>query len=54
MYSGAIGIDARTKKGYAEELFVDQTKATVDTLVEYFPSGKVEMGDADAGHLDEV
>ena len=56
VYSGAEGIDARTKKGYAEELFVDpETKSTVDTRwTDYFPDGNVEMGDADTGHLDEV
>ncbi|MFT4624876.1 MAG: UbiD family decarboxylase [Myxococcota bacterium] len=55
VYEGTIGIDARSKEGYAEELFVDDvTRRTVDDRwAEYFPGGKVSMGDADHGHLDE-
>ncbi|MCP4804735.1 MAG: 4-hydroxybenzoate decarboxylase, partial [Proteobacteria bacterium] len=56
VYEGTVGIDARDKEGYAEELFVDdQTRLTVDRRWnEYFPAGGVEMGDADEGHLDEL
>ena len=55
VHSGAVGIDARMKPSYPKELFVDDTtRATVDRRwKEYFPRGGVEMGDADAGHLDE-
>jgi UbiD family decarboxylase len=53
-YQFPILIDARMKPWYPEELFCDQeTAATVTRRwKEYFPSGKVEMGDSDAGHLD--
>ena len=53
---GAIGIDARMKASYPDELFVDDdTRALVDRRwSEYFPDGNVEMGDSDAGHLDRV
>ncbi|MFT4647585.1 MAG: UbiD family decarboxylase [Glaciecola sp.] len=49
-----IVLDARMKPGYPEELFCDpDTAQTVDQRwKEYFPSGKVEMGDSDRGHLD--
>jgi UbiD family decarboxylase len=52
---GAIVIDARMKT-YPDELFCDDdTKALVDRRWnEYFPQGGVEMGDADAGHLDRA
>ncbi len=47
-------LDARMKKGYPEELFCDpDTAKQVDKRWnEYFPGGKVEMGDSDRGHLD--
>ena len=47
-------IDARKKAGYPEELFCDpETAVQVDRRWrEYFPSGDVEMGDSDVGHLD--
>ena len=47
-------IDARMKPGYPEELFCDpDTARRVDERwKQYFPAGKVEMGDSDAGHLD--
>jgi UbiD family decarboxylase len=47
-------LDARMKPGYPEELFCDpDTAQTVDRRwKDYFPSGKVEMGDSDRGHLD--
>jgi UbiD family decarboxylase len=55
VYGGAIAIDSRMKGTYPDELVCDDdTRATVDRRwKEYFPSGKVEMGDSDAGHLDE-
>jgi len=54
VHTGPIGIDARMKPTYPDELFVDDaTRATVDERwSEYFPDGGVEMGDSDAGHLD--
>lgn len=55
-YGGTVLIDARKKANYAEELFVDDdTRTLVDSRWKaYFPEGKVEMGDGDAGHLDEI
>lgn len=49
-----ILIDARMKPWYPKELYADDTtKRLVDTRwSEYFPSGKVAMGDSDRGHLD--
>jgi hypothetical protein len=48
-----ILIDARLKPGFPRELSADpETAATVTRRwKEYFPGG-VEMGDAEAGHLD--
>jgi len=56
VYEGAIAIDARMKPNYPGELFCDpDTARTVsDRWAEYFPGGGVEMGDSDAGHLDEL
>jgi len=56
VHEGCVGIDARMKPNYPEELFCDpDTAATVGSRwKEYFPGGGVEMGDSDAGHLDEV
>ena len=53
VYEGAIVIDARMKPTYPKELFCDpDTAATVERRwSEYFPSGKVEMGDSDNAHL---
>jgi 4-hydroxybenzoate decarboxylase subunit C len=47
-------IDARRKPGFPRELTaLPETAATVTRRWrEYFPSGKVEMGDAEAAHLD--
>ncbi|MBM4063398.1 MAG: UbiD family decarboxylase [Planctomycetes bacterium] len=47
-------IDARMKPSYPAELFCDPgTAARVSARWrEYFPAGKVEMGDSDRGHLD--
>jgi UbiD family decarboxylase len=49
-----ILIDARTKPGFPAELFADEaTAATVSRRWrEYFPGGKVEMGDSGLAHLD--
>ena len=53
-YTAPIVIDARMKPPYPAELFCDDdTAALVDRRwTEYFPSGGVEMGDSDKGHLD--
>lgn len=54
IYEGPVSIDARMKPWYPDELFCDpDTKNLVDRRwSEYFPSGKVSMGDSDMGHLD--
>ncbi len=56
VYSGPIAIDARFKAGYPAELRCDDaTRDRVDRRwSEYFPGGKVPMGDSEAGHLDQV
>ena len=53
-FHAPVLIDARRKPGYPEELFCDEeTRSLVDRRwKEYFPAGKVEMGDSDRGHLD--
>ncbi len=53
-YTPPILIDARLKAGFPDELFCDETTAgTVSRRWrEYFPEGKVEMGDSDRAHLD--
>ncbi len=55
-YKPPILIDARLKPHFPKELFADEeTAATVTRRWnEYFPGGKVEMGDSDTGHLDRV
>ena len=52
-YQAPVLIDARMKPWYPKELFADEeTAATVTRRwKEYFPSGKVEMGDSGTGHL---
>ncbi|HET9210043.1 MAG TPA: UbiD family decarboxylase [Thermoanaerobaculia bacterium] len=52
-YTPPILIDARMKPWYPKELFADEeTAATVSRRwKEYFPDGKVEMGDSGVGHL---
>lgn len=52
-YTPPILIDARMKPWYPKELFADEeTAATVTRRwKEYFPGGKVEMGDSGTGHL---
>ena len=49
-------IDARLKPAFPKELACDpETAATVTRRWrEYFPEGKVEMGDSEAAHLDRV
>ena len=53
-YTPPIVIDARMKPNYPKELFCDPDTAAKVTRRwrEYFPTGKVEMGDSDRGHLD--
>jgi len=53
-YRAPILIDARLKPGFPAELHADATTARTvrERWREYFPSGKVEMGDADLAHLD--
>jgi 3-polyprenyl-4-hydroxybenzoate decarboxylase len=53
-YRAPIVIDARLKPGFPKEL---SCRDDIASLVsrrwkEYFPSGKVEMGDSERGHLD--
>ena len=49
-------IDARLKPGFPKELSCDRdTAATVTRRwKDYFPEGRVEMGDAEAAHLDKA
>ncbi|MEZ6017568.1 MAG: UbiD family decarboxylase [Planctomycetota bacterium] len=53
-FTPPLVIDARMKAWYPEELFCDpETSALVDRRwTEYFPSGRVAMGDSARGHLD--
>ncbi|MGE0394656.1 MAG: UbiD family decarboxylase [Vicinamibacterales bacterium] len=53
-YRGPIAIDARMKPGYPAELVCrEDIAATVSRRwTEYFPSGRVEMGDSARAHLD--
>ncbi len=53
-FEAPVVIDARFKPTYPAELFCDgETAEKVSRRwKEYFPSGKVEMGDSDVGHLD--
>src|SRR5262245_19122400 len=53
-YTAPVLIDARLKPGFPKELGADpDTAATVTRRWrEYFPDGSVEMGDAEAAHLD--
>jgi UbiD family decarboxylase len=53
-YRPPILIDARLKPGFPGELHCDEATAAKVTRRwrEYFPDGKVEMGDSEAGHLD--
>ena len=49
-----IAIDARMKAWYPKELSSDPATAALVSRrwKEYFPAGRVEMGDAEAAHLD--
>jgi len=53
-YRGPIVIDARLKPGFPKELSCREDIASRVTArwKEYFPSGRVEMGDSERGHLD--
>jgi 3-polyprenyl-4-hydroxybenzoate decarboxylase len=53
-FTPPVAIDARMKAGYPEELFCDSATAKKVDLrwKEYFPDGKVEMGDSDKAALD--
>jgi hypothetical protein len=53
-YQGPVVIDARMKPWYPAELFcADDTASLVSSRwSEYFPQGRVEMGDSARGHLD--
>jgi UbiD family decarboxylase len=55
-YDPPILIDARVKPGFPAELFCDERTAGTVTRrwKEYFPAGRVEMGDSDAAHLDRA
>ncbi len=54
VYTPPIVIDARLAPGFPDELHCDPGVAdTVSTRwKDYFPDGRVEMGDAERGHLD--
>jgi 4-hydroxybenzoate decarboxylase subunit C len=53
-YRAPIVIDARMKPTYPKELACDDETASTVTRrwAEYFPGGRVEMGDSFRGHLD--
>lgn len=53
-FTPPVAIDARMKPDYPEELFCDEDTARRVTKrwQEYFPAGRVEMGDSDRAHLD--
>ena len=53
-YTGPIVIDARMKPWYPREVACDDRTARTVTRRwrEYFPDGRIEMGDAERGHLD--
>ncbi|HEY5616396.1 MAG TPA: UbiD family decarboxylase [Vicinamibacterales bacterium] len=53
-YRGPIVIDARLKPGFPKELTCSEDVARLVTRrwKEYFPAGKVEMGDSERAHLD--
>jgi UbiD family decarboxylase len=52
-YSGPVVIDARMKPWYPKELSADPDTAALVTRrwKDYFPSGKVAMGDSERAHL---
>jgi UbiD family decarboxylase len=53
-YRGPIVIDARLKPGFPKELTCrdDIARLVTQRWSEYFPSGKVAMGDSERAHLD--
>jgi 4-hydroxybenzoate decarboxylase subunit C len=53
-YVGPVVIDARMKPSYPKELSADPDTAALVTRrwKDYFPSGKVAMGDSERAHLD--
>ncbi|MBK8178720.1 MAG: UbiD family decarboxylase [Planctomycetes bacterium] len=53
-HTAPIAIDARMKAWYPKELSSDPATAALVSRrwKEYFPAGRVEMGDAEAAHLD--
>ncbi len=53
-FTPPVGLDARMKPWYPEELFCDEETAALvgRRWSEYFPEGGVEMGDSDRAHLD--
>jgi 4-hydroxybenzoate decarboxylase subunit C len=53
-HEAPIVIDARMKPWYPKEVSCrdDISRKVTDRWREYFPAGKVEMGDAEKGHLD--
>lgn len=53
-YEPPIVVDARMKPWYPKEVTCDPVTASTVTnrWQEYFPSGKVAMGDSERGHLD--
>ena len=53
-YQGPVVVDARMKPWYPAELFcADETASLVSSRwSEYFPQGRVEMGDSERAHLD--
>jgi UbiD family decarboxylase len=53
-YRGPIVIDARLKPGFPKELACREDVAALVTRrwKEYFPAGRVEMGDSEKAHLD--
>jgi 4-hydroxybenzoate decarboxylase subunit C len=55
-YRAPILIDARRKPGFPAELSADPETAALVTRrwKEYFPGGRVEMGDAESAHLDRA
>jgi UbiD family decarboxylase len=55
-YRAPILIDARLKPGFPAELAADPETAALVTRRwrEYFPGGRVEMGDAESAHLDRT
>jgi 3-polyprenyl-4-hydroxybenzoate decarboxylase len=54
VWEGSVLLDARMKPTYPKELFCDPDTArrVGERWAEYFPGGRVEMGDSDAGHLN--